>query len=233
MSEKELIVIHDIWVRYGVSTRIFFANLSIVGAFIGRHRFSPIRSYIRACIAAIIHSNTSWAPERAARCAFHNKENSMSVEVQAINRVRDMARQRVEGLEGFDYEAPAELFPSRSKKGRGQITYKRFDTAAEAIRFAVENVAAARAARRLPRGRRGAVRVARNPASLTNVQPIRWRVRNRRGRNRTQLSVSVRGSARRPPRQPRRRGRARPAARPGRRRAPAAASRCPAPDRNA
>ena len=64
----------------------------------------------------------------------------MSVEVQAINRVRDMARQRVEGLEGFDYEAPAELFPSRSKKGRGQITYKRFDTAAEAIRFAIEDV---------------------------------------------------------------------------------------------
>jgi hypothetical protein len=64
----------------------------------------------------------------------------MSVEVQAINRVRDLARQRVEGLEGFDYEARAELFPSRSKKGRGQVTYKRFDTAAEAIRFAVEEV---------------------------------------------------------------------------------------------
>jgi hypothetical protein len=68
------------------------------------------------------------------------KENSMAVEVPAINRVRDMARQRVEGLEGFDYEAPAELFPSRSKKGRGQISYKRFDTAAEAIRFAIEDV---------------------------------------------------------------------------------------------
>lgn len=64
----------------------------------------------------------------------------MSVEVQAINRVRDLARQRIEGLQGFDYDAPAELFPSRSKKGRGQITYKRFDSAAEAIRFAVENV---------------------------------------------------------------------------------------------
>ena len=64
----------------------------------------------------------------------------MAAEVQAINRVRDMARQRVEGLEGFDYEAAAELFPSRSKKGRGQISYKRFDTAAEAIRFAIEDV---------------------------------------------------------------------------------------------
>jgi len=66
----------------------------------------------------------------------------MSAEVQAINRIRDIARQRVDGLEGFDYQAPAELFPSRSKKGRGQVTYKRFDTAAEAIRFAVESVAA-------------------------------------------------------------------------------------------
>ena len=64
----------------------------------------------------------------------------MSVEVQAINRVREQARKRVDGLEGFDYEVPAELFPSRSKKGRGQVSYKRFDTAAEAIRFAVEDV---------------------------------------------------------------------------------------------
>jgi hypothetical protein len=64
----------------------------------------------------------------------------MSAEVQVVNRVRDEARNRVEGVEGFDYTAPAELFPSRSKKGRGRITYKRFDTAAEAIRFAVEDV---------------------------------------------------------------------------------------------
>ena len=56
----------------------------------------------------------------------------------AINET--MIKERVDGLEGFDYEAPAELFPSRSKKGRSRITYKRFDTAAEAIRFAVEEV---------------------------------------------------------------------------------------------
>lgn len=66
----------------------------------------------------------------------------MSVEVQAINRVREQARQRVDGLEGFDYQASAELFPSRSKKGRGHVTYKRFETAAEAIRFAIEDVPA-------------------------------------------------------------------------------------------
>jgi hypothetical protein len=65
----------------------------------------------------------------------------MSAEVQAVNRSRDMARDRIEGIEGFDYGASAELFPSRNyKNGRGRISYKRFDTAAEAIRFAIEDI---------------------------------------------------------------------------------------------
>jgi hypothetical protein len=64
----------------------------------------------------------------------------MSNELQAINRVRDRARKHIEGLVGFDYGASAELFPSRSKKGRGHVTYKRFETAAEAIRFAIEEI---------------------------------------------------------------------------------------------
>jgi hypothetical protein len=39
----------------------------------------------------------------------------------------------------FDYDAPADFFPARSRKGRS-VSYRRFDRAAEAIRFAVEEL---------------------------------------------------------------------------------------------
>jgi Arc/MetJ-type ribon-helix-helix transcriptional regulator len=41
----------------------------------------------------------------------------------------------------FDYNALAELYPARSwKGGAGRVTYKRFESASEAVRFAIEEL---------------------------------------------------------------------------------------------
>jgi hypothetical protein len=40
----------------------------------------------------------------------------------------------------FNFEAPAELFPSRNRKIANKVKYRRFDRAADAIRFAVEEL---------------------------------------------------------------------------------------------
>ena len=45
----------------------------------------------------------------------------------------------------FDYSMPAELFMGKRKGGSRQLRYRRFATAAEAIRFAVEELPAVRA----------------------------------------------------------------------------------------
>ena len=46
-------------------------------------------------------------------------------------------------MSGFNYNAPAELFPRRNKaRPKRPVAYRRFTTAAEAIRFAIEKLPA-------------------------------------------------------------------------------------------
>ena len=40
----------------------------------------------------------------------------------------------------FDYSADAELFPQRSRGHSKQIAYRRFDSAARALKFAMEDL---------------------------------------------------------------------------------------------
>jgi Arc/MetJ-type ribon-helix-helix transcriptional regulator len=51
------------------------------------------------------------------------------------------AHDSVDAARPFDYDAVAELFPARNRKFNRQITrYRRFDSAAEALRFAMEEL---------------------------------------------------------------------------------------------
>jgi hypothetical protein len=66
----------------------------------------------------------------------------MSHDVKVERRVREQATRQAQGLNGFDYNAPAELFPSRSRAGKSRSRYMRFDTAAEGLRFVIEELPA-------------------------------------------------------------------------------------------
>jgi hypothetical protein len=46
----------------------------------------------------------------------------------------------VKDIGSFDYTAAAELFPTRSREGNRPMGYRRFAKAADAIRFAIEEL---------------------------------------------------------------------------------------------
>lgn len=67
----------------------------------------------------------------------------MAHEAKVEDSVGARAREQTRDLSGFDYNATAELFLSRNRAAKRRPKYKRFDTAAEAVRFVVEELPAA------------------------------------------------------------------------------------------
>ena len=67
----------------------------------------------------------------------------MTGETKVDDAVAEQARKPTRDLTGFDYKAPAELFLARSRAAKSRRKYTRFDTAAEAVRFVVEELPAA------------------------------------------------------------------------------------------
>ena len=63
-------------------------------------------------------------------------------DIKAAGRFGKQGRRPAQNLTRFDYGAPAELFPSRSKAGKSRARYMRFDSAAEALRFVIEKMPA-------------------------------------------------------------------------------------------
>ena len=66
----------------------------------------------------------------------------MAHETKAEGALGEHAREQTRDLTGFDYNAAAELFLGRTRATKSRPKYTRFDTAAEAVRFVVENLPA-------------------------------------------------------------------------------------------
>jgi hypothetical protein len=81
----------------------------------------------------------------SAGAVLRNRTASLPAEIQQIDKGSGLSsRSHPRGIvmRSFDYGAGAELFTNKSKwSRRGPVGYKRFARAADAIRFAVEDLA--------------------------------------------------------------------------------------------
>jgi hypothetical protein len=69
-------------------------------------------------------------------CKTHRWHPTYSRLLQGIG----IRKFREGSVNSFDYSAPAELYPGRNRKSAKKVPYRRFETAADAIRFAVEEL---------------------------------------------------------------------------------------------
>jgi hypothetical protein len=67
----------------------------------------------------------------------------MAHDTKMDDAVAEQPRRPTRDLTGFDFNAAAELFLARSRAAKSRPKYKRFDTAAEAVRFVIEELPAA------------------------------------------------------------------------------------------
>ena len=73
-------------------------------------------------------------PPRGASAEFIDRQRRWKETTTAV-------RDSVDAAGSFDYEAAAELFSARNREFNRQLTgYRRFDIAAEALRFAIEEL---------------------------------------------------------------------------------------------
>jgi len=82
-------------------------------------------------------NNRSISTERTCLPALVNTSSAPHIK-RVVSKLSASANNPECSVNSFDYNAPAELYPGRNRKSK--IKYRRFETAADAIRFAVEDL---------------------------------------------------------------------------------------------